>query len=132
VSAAALKLFDIKSTVYYAELDITDYLGREPVTPTYAQLPRFPALERDFCFVMAEDIESQKISEEIANISNLVEDVYPFDVYRGEKLGAGLKSVAYSVRLRSKDKTLSEAEAAVLSDKIVAAMQSKYSAELRT
>ena len=55
----------------------------------------------------------------------------PFDVYAGDKLGAGLKSIAYSVTLRSPDKTLSDKEAEEVSAKIVAAVKDKCSGELR-
>ena len=82
--------FDIKDPVLYAELDITDFLSAQLPPVTYRQLPKYPALERDFCFVLRETVRSSEISQEILSLSPLVEDVTPFDVYRGEKLGPGL------------------------------------------
>jgi len=132
VSKKICDQFDIKSSVYYAELDITSLLQSSLPQPVYKPLPKFPALERDFCFVMSEELNASKISDEIFGISPLVEDVKPFDLYRGEKLGPGRKSIAFSVKLRSADRTLTDKEAEGICSAIVTAMQSKYGVLLRT
>lgn len=132
VSAEVKKYFELKTTVYYAEIDVSKLLQSSIPLPKYKPLPKFPALERDFCFVMPEDLSSTVITEEINRISPLVEDVRPFDLYRGEKLGSGRKSIAFSVRLRSSEKTLSDKEAESICSAIVSTMQNKYGAYLRT
>jgi phenylalanyl-tRNA synthetase beta chain len=124
-------VFDIKDPVYYAELDITGFLPAPLGTPAFCQLPKYPALERDFCFVLRETLFSAQISQEIRSLSPLLEDVTPFDVYRGEKLGPGLKSIAFSVRLRSNERTLTDKEAEELCVKIIATMEKKFGATLR-
>lgn len=132
VSSEVKKYFDLKTSVYYAEIDITTLLQSSIPLPKYKSLPKFPALERDFCFVMSEELSSTLITEEITRISPLIEDVCPFDLYRGEKLGAGRKSIAFSVKLRSPEKTLTDKDAESICTAIVATMQSKYGASLRT
>ena len=132
ISRNVCEYFDIKTSVYYAELDITALLESSLPQPRYRQLPKFPALERDFCFVMPEDLSSKAISEEIYRISPLVEEVKPFDLYRGEKLGPGRKSLAFSVKLRSPEKTLTDKEAEEICSAIVSTAQSKFGAQLRT
>ena len=124
-------VFDIKDPVYYAELDITGFLQAPLSAPAFCQLPKYPALERDFCFVLRETLFSAQISQEIRSLSPLLEDVTPFDVYRGEKLGPGLKSIAFSVRLRSNERTLTDKEAEELCVKIIATMEKKFGATLR-
>ena len=124
--------FDIKSSVYYAELDVTSLLQSSLPQPKYRQLPRFPALERDFCFVMTDELKASEIISEIYNVSPLVEEVTPFDLYRGEKLGEGRKSIAFSVKLRSLEKTLTDKEAEGICSAIVSTVQSKFGAQLRT
>jgi len=131
ISAGVCAVFDIKDPVYYAELDITDFLLAPSGAPAFCQLPKYPALERDFCFVLRETVFSAEISQEIRSLSPLVEDVTPFDVYRGEKLGPGLKSIAFSVRLRSSERTLVDREAEDLCVKIIATMEKKFGATLR-
>jgi phenylalanyl-tRNA synthetase beta chain len=55
----------------------------------------------------------------------------PFDVYRGEQVGEGRKSIAFRVEFRSPERTLTDEEAAVLREKIVAALGERFGAELR-
>jgi phenylalanyl-tRNA synthetase beta chain len=55
----------------------------------------------------------------------------PFDVYRGEQVGPGRKSVAFSVSFQSAERTLTDEDAAALREKIVAALGERYGAELR-
>jgi phenylalanyl-tRNA synthetase beta chain len=126
-----LQFFTIKTPVYYAELDISDLLKNGVEQSYYSPLPRYPAVERDFCFVMQEDLLSSAVTDEIYGLSELVESVTPFDVYRGEKLPAGMKSIAFSVYLRAEDRTLTDKEAEKLCNKIIATMKSKYKATLR-
>ena len=132
VAKRLLDHFDIKSPVYFAVLDMSDFVDIQLPTPRYAQLPRFPSLDRDFCFVMPSDFLSSTITDTITGISDLVEEVVPFDVYAGDKLGCGLKSIAYSVRFRSREKTLAEKEAEELSAKIVGMMKDKFNIVLRS
>ena len=132
VSEGVCSYFDIKSTVYYAELDITALINTSIKEPVYSPLPKFPALERDFSFVLPEQISAQAVTEEISRVSPLVEQVVPFDLFRGEKLGAGRKSITFGVKLRSSEKTLTEKEAEGVCSSIVSAVEAKFGAHLRT
>jgi phenylalanyl-tRNA synthetase beta chain len=132
INRKLLDHFDIKSVVYYAELDITALISAPLPRPAYKPLPKFPALERDFCFVMPEQLSAAAVADEIFRLSPLVVEVRPFDLYRGEKLGQNLKSIAFSVRLRSNEKTLTDKEAEGLHASIISTMQEKFGATLRT
>jgi len=131
VSDQACKAFGIKSTVFYAELDMTEWLSTPKPLPGYAPLPKFPALERDFCFVMPETLSAAAVCAELGAVSDLIKAVRPFDVYRGDKLVAGTKSVAFSVDFRSPEKTLTDADVAEPCAKIISVMETKYGAALR-
>jgi len=132
VAKNVLGHFDIKTTVYYAELDITGFLTAPLPRSRYKPLPKFPALERDFCFVMPEHLSAGVIAGEIARLSPLVAEVRPFDLYRGEKLGKNLKSIAFGVNLRSGEKTLTDKDVEGLCATIIRTMQEKFGARLRT
>jgi phenylalanyl-tRNA synthetase beta chain len=132
ISADVCAAFDINDAVFYAELDITDFLIAPSRQPAYRPLPKYPALERDFCFVLPESVPAAAILSEVGPLSGLIEDVTPFDVYRGDKLGKGLKSIAFSVRLRSPERTLVDKEAEDVCAKIVAEMEKKFGATLRS
>jgi phenylalanyl-tRNA synthetase beta chain len=55
----------------------------------------------------------------------------PFDVYRGEQVGAGRKSIAFRVEFQSPERTLSDEDAAVVRERIVEALKARFDAELR-
>jgi phenylalanyl-tRNA synthetase beta chain len=124
--------FDIKSPVYYAELDITALLGSARSLPVYRPLSPFPAVERDFCFVMDEQLLASALADDIKAISPHIEWVRPFDVYREGKLGPGKKSIAYAVRIRALDHTMTDKETEPICATIVKTLSSKYGITLRT
>jgi phenylalanyl-tRNA synthetase beta chain len=132
IARKVLDYFDIKTAVYYAEIDTTDFLSAPQTQPSYKTLPKFPAMERDFCFVMPEQLSAQTVAGEMYKLSPLVEEVRPFDLYRGDKLGAGLKSIAFGLNLRSNEKTLTDKDVEALCAKLVMTMQEKFGAKLRT
>lgn len=124
--------FDIGGPVYYAELDVTDLLAGELPQPRYAALPRYPAVERDFSFLVPEELLSSALEKDLYGVSELVERVVPFDLYRGERVSEGTKSIAYSVRLRAPDRTLSDTEADEVGKKIIETARRRHGADLRT
>lgn len=132
VSEQVCRFFDIKSSVFYAELDLTSWLTAQKPLPEYRPLPKFPALERDFSFVMPEELSSDIVRKEIQGLSDLVQRVQPFDVYRGEKLGSGRKSVTFSVEFQSPEKTLSDRDVEQICSQIIAVMEKKHQAVLRS
>jgi phenylalanyl-tRNA synthetase beta chain len=131
ISDKTCKAFGIKTAVYYAGLDLTEWISAPEPLAKYDPLPKFPALERDFSFVMPETLSSDIVTKEISGVSELIKTVRPFDVYRGEKLGAGSKSVTFSVEFRSQDKTLTDEDVSDACGKIISAMEKKYGASLR-
>jgi phenylalanyl-tRNA synthetase beta chain len=132
VSGRITEAFDLKTAVFYAELDITDLINAPSQLKRYHSLPKFPAAERDFSFVIPDHISVSVISDEIFSISPLIETVYPFDVYRGEKIGSGQKSVTFSVKIRSAEKTLTDKETETICSSIITRLQEKHKITLRT
>jgi phenylalanyl-tRNA synthetase beta chain len=92
----------------------------------------FPAVERDFAFVVAEQIGAETLLAAVrAADKGLIREVALFDVYRGQGLAAGQKSLAVSVRLQAADHTLSEAEIEAVVRRITAAAGKAAGAVLR-
>ncbi|MDR2694336.1 MAG: phenylalanine--tRNA ligase subunit beta [Chitinispirillales bacterium] len=131
VSDKIRKAFGIKTPVFYAGFDVTEWLSAPRPLPKYVPLPKFPPLERDFSFVMPDALSCDAVKNEIKFVSPLIKAVRPFDLYRGEKLSAGTKSMTFSVEFRSPDKTLTDEDAAEACSKIVSVMEKKYMAALR-
>ena len=94
--------FDIKGRVYVAEVDLDALMPLEKDFYGIKPLPKFPAVSRDIAVVVDEAVGAGTMMDAIrAAAGKLLEDAKLFDIYRGEKLGAGRKSVAYAITLRA-------------------------------
>ncbi len=88
---------------------------------------------RDFAFVIDEKYSSGEIISLVKKIDkNLIKDVKIFDVYQGDNITSGKKSIAFNVILEPKDKTLSEKDIDQVSNKIISTVQETTGASLRS
>jgi phenylalanyl-tRNA synthetase beta chain len=93
----------------------------------------FPAVERDFAFVVAANVAAEDLLRAARNVDRvLIERIDVFDVYEGNGVPEGSKSIAISVRLQPKDRTLTDAEIDAVAQKIVAAVTKATGGTLRT
>jgi len=96
------------------------------------ELPELQAVERDFAFVVAADVEAATLVNAAAGADKaLIEEVRVFDEFIGGSLGEGQKSVALTVRLQPRDKTLTEEEIDAVGAKIVAKVTGASGGTLR-
>ena len=124
--------FTQPQTVYCAAIDFEALWASANTVIDYKPLPKFPATTRDFSFVCPEDMEVGSIMAVMTKAGGkLVENVALFDIYRGESIGAGNKSVAFRVTLRAPDKTLTVEEADKASKKILKDLEFKLGLKLR-
>jgi phenylalanyl-tRNA synthetase beta chain len=92
----------------------------------------FQPVARDFAFVVDADVPATKlVRAALGADKSLVAEVGVFDVFDGESLGAGRKSVAISVTLQPTERTLTDAEIDTVSDKIVASVEKQTGGTLR-
>lgn len=121
-----VKNYGIKTRVIAAELDMDTLFALHGGTKKYAGLPRFPALTRDLAFVCGEGVLSSEIEAVIRlSCGELLERVTVFDVYQGEQLPKGKKSIAYGVTLRAADRTLTDSEADTAINAVLDALKLK-------
>jgi phenylalanyl-tRNA synthetase beta chain len=116
----------------YFELDLDSLFERVPDLPLYDDVITYPALKQDLAFAVAEEVAANALvaaAREAAGPE--LRTIVPFDVYRGEQVGAGRKSIAFRVEFQSPERTLSDEDAAVLRDRIVGALRERFDAELR-
>ena len=124
--------FEIETRVYVAEVNLFLIPELQQPIPAVKALPRFPAVTRDIALVMNESVEAGPLMDAIRKAGGkLLEDVTLFDIYRGEKLGADKKSIAFALSFRAADRTLTDAEINAALDKILTACASDFGAELR-
>ena len=92
----------------------------------------YPAVRQDLAFAVPEDVAAGDLvaaAREAAGPE--LREMRAFDVYRGEQVGEGRKSIAFSVSFQSHERTLSDEDAAALREKIVDALAERFGAELR-
>jgi phenylalanyl-tRNA synthetase beta chain len=124
--------YGVDIPVYAGSLSFDAIWDNADTVIDYKPLPKFPAVSRDFSFVCDEELEVGTIEEVMAKASGkLLEGIKLFDVYRGEKLGEGKKSVAFRVTLRASDRTLTVEEADKVSNKIIKDLKFKLGLNIR-
>lgn len=122
--------FDIEVDCMYAELFLDKLTEAKRGEIKFEPFAKYPSIGRDFAFVCDEDVAAQDILDEFFALS-LVESAKLFDVYRGEQLGRGKKSLAVSVIFRDKNKTLQDADIEKQVGKALKIIRDKYNAVLR-
>ena len=124
--------FDLASRPALLEVDFELLVERSCPAPRVHPVPRYPAVQRDIAVVVDQGVqwaELQRCVRESAPAH--LESIELFDVYRGEQIPQGSKSVAFSVTFRSPGRTLTSEEADASRDEIVASLREKLHAELR-
>jgi phenylalanyl-tRNA synthetase beta chain len=114
------------------ELDLEGLVAasREPVT--YEDVITYPAVRQDLAVAVPEDVEAGALVAAAQEAGGAeLREVGVFDVYRGEQVGEGRKSVALRLAFQSPERTLSDEDAAALRERIVAALAERFGAELR-
>jgi phenylalanyl-tRNA synthetase beta chain len=94
--------------------------------------PPFQPLERDFAFVVDATVAADKLTRAARNADKaLITDVKVFDLFQGGTLPAGKKSIAFSVTIQPRERTLTDQEIEALSAKVVSAVNKATGGELR-
>jgi phenylalanyl-tRNA synthetase beta chain len=114
------------------ELDLpTLFAAVEPV-PTYVDVITFPPVRQDIAVVVAEEVPAGALVDAAREAAGAeLREARVFDVYRGEQVGEGRKSVALALVFQSPERTLSDEDAAALRERIVSALADRFDAELR-
>ncbi len=128
--------FDIRERVYLLGLDL-DRLIELAGLPSeqrgyYRPLPRFPAVVQDMAVIVDVQVAAAQVEAVIRRVGGgLVADVRLFDVYQGEPIPAGKKSLAYSISYQAPDRTLTDAQVAELHARIEKRLAQELGASLR-
>jgi phenylalanyl-tRNA synthetase beta chain len=118
--------------VLAGELDLEVILAAVPDRHRYVPVPRFPAALRDVAVIVDEAVPAERVEKEIrAAGSGLLRDVRLFDLYRGESIPAGTKSLAYALTYQAEDRTLTDKEVDKAHRKIEERLKTVLSARIR-
>ncbi|MFA4016544.1 MAG: hypothetical protein RUDDFDWM_001654 [Candidatus Fervidibacterota bacterium] len=123
---------DFRNPVYAAQIDFEQLAKMYCHVKAFKQLPIYPAVTRDVAFVVSEDVEASSIVKAIFEVcGELADSVTPFDEYRSEQLGHGVKSLAFSVTLRAHDRTLSGEEVEQVMERVRQVVCERFKARVR-
>lgn len=132
VHPAVLANYGVKPRVVAAELRMDVLFAHRGGTPAFKQLPKHPAITRDLALVADDAVPAADIASRIRKAAGkALESLTLFDVYTGEHMAPGKKSLAYSLVLRAADRTLTDEEAENAVKKVLANL-AEIGVELRS
>jgi phenylalanyl-tRNA synthetase beta chain len=114
------------------ELDLDELLAAAPGQVAARPISTQPVVKEDIALIVDESVPSADLAAALREGGGaLLESVRLFDVYTGEQVGAGRKSLAFNLRMRATDRTLTSQQSAQVRRAAVAAAQQRFGAELR-
>ncbi len=132
IHPAVSRKYGIDTPVYIAELDFENVFLNIKADPKFKELPKFPAVTRDIAMLVDKTVPVADIEEIIKKASGkMLETLTLFDVYEGEQIPEGKKSVAYSAVYRASDRSLTGEEVQKVFDKVVRNLEHNLGAQLR-
>ena len=132
VHPLAAENYGLSGEIYAAELDFTALNQLLAPDPVYTPLPKYPTITRDLALVCDDKIPVGALEGCIQTSGGkLLQKVDLFDIYRGAPIADGKKSVAFSLELRADDRTLTDAEADKVIQKVLRALETECQAVLR-
>jgi phenylalanyl-tRNA synthetase beta chain len=118
--------------VLAGEFDLEAILAAVPARYTYAPVPRFPPALRDIAVVVDDTVTAERLLAEIRTAGgDLLRNVRLFDLYRGESIPAGKKSLAYALTYQAEDRTLTDKEVDKAHKKIEDRLKHVLQAQIR-
>ena len=130
----AAEAFGIKGAVVAFELEVGALLSTSCDAREYVDVPRFPAVQMDLALVVDEDVTSERVMQAIKSAGGKqLSEIRLFDVYRDKlHVGAGRKSLAFSLAYRDLERTLSAEEVEKTHERLVRKVCAAVGAEVRS
>ena len=125
--------FDLTKRAYLMELDLERLYSAVAERALSRYDPRYPAAQRDLAIIVEASVPAADVEDTIRTSGGvLLRDVRLFDLYTGEGVPAGKKSLAWSLTYQSPEHTLTDAEIEAAQKAVVAALAKRFGAELRS
>ncbi|OWZ82869.1 phenylalanine--tRNA ligase subunit beta [Natranaerobius trueperi] len=124
--------YDIDTQVVLAEIDLESIYSKASLVEKFTSLPKYPAVLRDIALLVPSEIPEEQVSQVIINVGeDLIEDINLFDLYQGERIPENMKSLAYSIKFRDPNTTLTDDRVDKVYEQIEEALKSEIGAEIR-
>jgi phenylalanyl-tRNA synthetase beta chain len=132
VDPGVIAAYGLAGRVGYFTVSLEAVLAGPRRSDQARPVSRFPASDIDLAFVVPDDVPAAAVQQTLVSSGGeLVERVLLFDVYRGPATGEGNRSLAFHVRLRALDRTLTDREVAAVRARVIAAVATAHRGELR-
>lgn len=133
VDPAVLERFDVSGRAAWLQLRVPPMIQAMSTPAKFKAISKYPSSDLDLAFLVPDDVAATDVIVSMKKAAGaLLESAELFDVFRGDSLDDGVRSLAYRLRLRSVDATLTEAEVIETRLKIISAVQKHHNAPLRS
>ncbi|MFN2353802.1 MAG: phenylalanine--tRNA ligase subunit beta [Desulfopila sp.] len=127
-----VKSFSIKQEVYFFDIDFDTLCSLSAMPKSFSSLPIYPSVKRDIALLVADSISAGELLTTVQESGEkLIEHSEIFDIFKGEKIPEGYKSVALSITYRSPTKTLTEKNVEKAHSKIVTMLTQQFGGQFR-
>ena len=132
VASSVGRAFESDQPIYIAELDLDLLLAQKQTPAQFQAVPAFPPSARDLAVVVEGSVPAGDLREKVVQSGGkLLRSVEIFDIFEGEQVGVGKKSVALNLIFQSDERTLTEKDTQKAVDKVLKRLKHEYKAELR-
>jgi len=127
-----LSEYEIAMPVFYGEIRLQAAAAAPRPVGTYRPLPKFPPVFRDVACVFPAEVPVGDVLSLVREIAPEIQEATVFDVFTGEKIGKGSKSVGIRVKYQPADRTLTDADVHSIHTKIVDLLENRFGGRIRT
>lgn len=132
VDPGVLEAYGVQGRVAWLQLDLGEVLNGPHGNRRYRPVSKFPSSDVDLAFVVGDDVSAAQVEGTLRKAGgSLLVDLALFDVYRGEGLGSGVRSLTYRLRFQAPDRTLTDRELAEVRQACIDLAAAKAGATLR-
>jgi phenylalanyl-tRNA synthetase beta chain len=132
LAASALGKFELEGPIFLFDGDVERMIEYAGDVRHYRKIPRHPAAVRDMAFIVEESVPVGQLLGGIRDAAgSLLEDIQMFDIYRGEQISAGSKSVGFSLSFRAPDRTLTDGEVDAACRAVADQLAARWKASVR-
>ncbi|HVM07152.1 MAG TPA: phenylalanine--tRNA ligase subunit beta [Acidimicrobiales bacterium] len=133
IDPSVLDEWGIPGRVAWLDVDLGIVLGGERLPLEQRPVSRFPSTDIDLAFVVPNDVAAGAVEKAVRRAGgDLLIDLRLFDVYRGDRVPAGTRGVAYRLRFNANDRTLTDEEIGAIREAVIAEVETSAGATLRT
>ncbi len=133
VDPVVLDNYGVAGRVAWLELDLGELLGGPRSNRKYSPVSKYPSSDVDLAFEVPDEVAAAAVESSLRKAGQtLLTDIELFDVYRGEGLPTGTRSLAYRLRLQAHDRTLTDAEVADVRQECIDAVAKRHGVPLRS